>query len=103
MDKVVAITAVISAIATVGGMWLGWLAKGREQAKEHRTEGGSAARMQTDMDYIKRGVDELRLEAKDQGRRFDELSERVTRVEESSKQAHKRLDGMEQRRGVGND
>jgi len=95
MDNMAAITAAISVLATLSGMYLGWTARAKEMAKEHRTEGSAGARLQADVDYIKRGVDELRLEVKDQGRRFDELAERVTRVEESSKQAHKRIDRIE--------
>ncbi|MCQ6559769.1 hypothetical protein NNL21_13795 [Paenibacillus mendelii] len=47
------------------------------------------------MDYIKRGIDDVRFEQRERGRRFDALSERVTRVEESAKQAHKRLDRLD--------
>ncbi|MGG4453792.1 hypothetical protein [Brevibacillus porteri] len=47
------------------------------------------------MDYIKRGVDDIRFEQKAQGKRTDELSDRVTRVQESTKQAHKRLDRID--------
>ncbi|WP_426251383.1 hypothetical protein [Paenibacillus pabuli] len=52
------------------------------------------------MDYIKRGVDDIRLEQRAQAQRVDVLSERVTRVEESAKQAHKRIDRKEDNGGV---
>lgn len=90
-----ALLVLLSVVGTLSGVYLGWSAKGREQAREYRSEGSTSARLQADVDYIKRGVDELRMEVKDQGRRFDELAERVTRVEESSKQAHKRIDRVE--------
>jgi phage shock protein A len=47
------------------------------------------------MDYIKRGIEDIRVEQKAQGRRYDELAERVTRVEESAKSAHHRIDRVE--------
>ncbi|WP_240353246.1 hypothetical protein [Cohnella algarum] len=47
------------------------------------------------MEYIKRGVDDVRLEQRAQGQRFDALAERVTRVEESAKQALQRLDRLD--------
>jgi phage shock protein A len=47
------------------------------------------------MDYIKRGIEDIRVEQKAQGRRYDELAERVTRVEESAKQAHRRIDRLD--------
>ncbi|MGE6576253.1 hypothetical protein ACQKFM_15155 [Paenibacillus xylanexedens] len=53
-----------------------------------------------DVDYIKRGVDDIRLEQRVQAQRVDALSERVTRVEESAKQAHKRIDRKEDIGGV---
>ncbi|MNW70916.1 hypothetical protein D3C74_504480 [compost metagenome] len=59
-------------------------------------EAGSGAALRTDVEYIKHGVDDVRFELKDQARRFDALSERVTRVEESAKQAHKRIDKIEE-------
>ncbi|MFC0392431.1 hypothetical protein [Paenibacillus mendelii] len=51
--------------------------------------------LRNDVDYIKRGIDDVRFEQRERGRRFDALSERVTRVEESAKQAHKRLDRLD--------
>lgn len=91
----VTVTAVISIVATISGIYLGWTGHSRTLAKDYRSEGGAQAKLQSDVEYIKRGVDDLRLEVKDQGRRFDELAERVTRVEESAKQAHKRIDRIE--------
>ena len=95
MDNMTSFLALLSVIGTLSGIYLGWSAKGREQAKELKATGGAQAKLQSDVEYIKRGVDDLHLEVKDQGRRFDELAERVTRVEESSKQAHKRIDRIE--------
>jgi hypothetical protein len=56
--------------------------------------------LSTDVEYIKHGVDDVRFELKDQVRRFDALPERVTRVEESTKQAHKRLAKSKNREDV---
>ena len=89
------ITAVISIIATLSGIYLGWTGHSRTLAKEHRSEGSTQAKIQSDLEHIKLGVDDLKLEFKAQGRRFDDLAERVTRVEESAKQAHKRIDRIE--------
>jgi len=87
--------ALIAAAAAVSGMVLGWTARTRDTRHEIRADAGSSAALRSDVEYIKRGVDDLRLDIKDQGRRFDELAERVTRVEESSKQAHKRIDRLD--------
>lgn len=89
------IFAIISAIAAISGIALGWAGRNRTLRAEVKQEAGSGAVLRSDMDYIKRGVDDIRLEQRAQGQRIDVLSERVTRLEESGKQAHKRLDRME--------
>lgn len=86
---------IISIVGVASGVILGWLGKSKSVKDEIKTEASVDATLKTDMDYIKRGVDEVRLEQKDQGRRFDALSERVTRVEENSRSAHKRIDRVE--------
>lgn len=91
------ITAIIGIIAAFSGMALGWSAKGRDAKKEIRNDAQMDAAIRTDMEYLKRGVDDIRIEQRAQGQRMDALVERVTRVEESSKQAHKRIDRIEQK------
>jgi hypothetical protein len=98
-----AITAIISAIAAVCGVILGWSARSRELKKETKEETKEEVKtdvlLRADMEYIKRGVDDIRIEQRAQGQRVDTLSERVTRVEESTKQAHKRIDRIEAEKG----
>lgn len=93
--SITAIISVLGVIGTISGVVLGWSGRARTLKRETAAEASKDTALRSDVDYIKRGVDEMRLEQKDQGRRFDALSERVTRVEESSKQAHKRLDRIE--------
>lgn len=52
--------------------------------------------MQSDISYIKNRTDDVLLEQKDTNKSINALSERVTRVEESAKQAHKRIDKVEE-------
>ncbi|WP_410769568.1 hypothetical protein [Fontibacillus sp. BL9] len=85
------VNAIVALIAAISGVVLGW--SGRMiQIKQ---EGGSQGAMRQDMEYIKRGVDDIRVDVRAQGQRVDGLSERVTRVEESAKQAHKRIEKLE--------
>lgn len=83
--------ATIAAVATISGIVLGWLGRSRTIRKDGAEDGELRARV----DYIARGVDDLRVEIRLQGQRYDILAERVTRVEESAKQAHKRIDRLE--------
>lgn len=88
-------TTIVAMIAAVSGIILGWIGRTRSFKQEVAQEASGGAVLRTDMDYIKRGIDDVRLEQRSHGQRFDIMSERVTRIEESSKQAHKRLDRLE--------
>ena len=63
--------------------------KGRERNEGH--ERGSVA---SDIGYIKAGVDDLKRESRETRSTVSDISERITRVEESTKQAHKRIDEL---------
>lgn len=82
---------IISAVAAISGMVLGWFGRSRT-IREDAAEDGE---LRANIDYIRRGVEELKLEIKARGQQYDMLAERVTRVEESAKQAHKRIDRLE--------
>lgn len=66
----------------------------RNRDKDVRSDATENAVIRTKLDNIYIGVDSIRNEMKDSANRVDGLSERVIRVEESSKQAHKRLDDL---------
>jgi hypothetical protein len=91
------ITALIGVIATLSGIILGWTARAKDVKKEVRKDAEIDTALRTDMEYLKRGVDDIRLEQRSQGQKMDVFGERLTRVEESSKQAHKRIDRIEQK------
>ncbi|WP_068783201.1 hypothetical protein [Paenibacillus phocaensis] len=95
MDLTV-ITAIISAAAALSGIVLGWAGRARTVKKEVAEESANSAVQRADLEYIKRGVDDMKVEQKLQGQRFEAISERLTRVEESAKQAHKRIDRLEE-------
>jgi len=87
--------ALIGAISAISGILLGWAGRVRLNKQDLKEGVHRDARMNADMEYIKRGVDEVRLEQRAQGKRYDELSERVTRVEEAAKSAHQRIDRLD--------
>ncbi|MCB2309044.1 hypothetical protein LGL08_20280 [Clostridium estertheticum] len=53
--------------------------------------------LETKMDYISKGIDDIKLDNRDQCRQLNVIAERVTRVEESTKSCHKRLDDIEKK------
>jgi uncharacterized spore protein YtfJ len=92
------VKTMITILAAISGIVLGWVGGTRAFKQEIARDAGSGAALRTDVEYIKHGVDDMRLEQRAQGQRFDVLSERVTRIEESAKQYHKRLDRIEENR-----
>ncbi|MBN2981980.1 hypothetical protein [Cohnella massiliensis] len=89
------IGACISTFAAISGIFIGWAGRSRALRQDTVAEASQDALLRADMEYIKRGVDDVRLEQRAQGQRFDALAERVTRVEESAKQALQRLDRLD--------
>lgn len=82
--------SVISAAAALAGIVFGWLGFRRASGSDFRREGT----LKSDTEYIKRRIDDILLEQKETNKSFNLLAERVTRVEESVKQAHKRIDSF---------
>lgn len=68
--------------------------------KESGDDGAFKGSLKTDIEYIKKGVDELKADNKDIKDEVDDLKERIVRVEDSTKSAHKRLDAIDRNRGV---
>ncbi|RTE05480.1 hypothetical protein [Paenibacillus whitsoniae] len=88
-------TSIIAASAALSGIFIGWSGRTRQIRNDDKQEAQSAAVLRSDTEYIKRGVDDIRLEQRAQANRIDALSERVTRIEESAKQAHHRISRLE--------
>ena len=66
--------------------------------RDVRGDARADAEIESDIKYIARGVDDIRLEQRAQREQMGVISERLTRVEESAKQAHKRLDRIDTQR-----
>jgi len=86
---------VFSLILAVLGYQLNKQKQQFEQQKEVKIDSKQDAKIQAQLDYIGRGVDDIRIDLKANEKQIVHLGERITRVEESSKQAHKRLDHIE--------
>ena len=86
------IVAVISVVSAISGMLLGWKGHANDVKARDTQSTSDNTKLKTDLDYLIRGVDDIRREQKSQDRKLDDISDRVTRVEESAKSAHKRID-----------
>lgn len=89
------IFALIGCAGTIFGIVFGYIGYKKGLQKECKEDGQDSGELKADTEYIKRRIDDVLLEQKDTNKSINSLSERVTRVEESSKQAHKRIDRLE--------
>lgn len=78
------------------GTMLGVLGAIITMKKDSKNQGATEANITAKVDYIVRGVDDIKLDFKDQARKIEAHNERLVRVEESTKSAHKRIDKMEE-------
>ena len=69
----------------------GYLGYRRGKREDWSFRGETKGTILSDIGYIKAGVDDLKREQKDTLSRLAELGERLSRCEESCKQAHKRI------------
>ncbi|MGE4273295.1 MAG: hypothetical protein AB7E31_10550 [Desulfitobacterium sp.] len=88
MDLTV-ITAIIGVMAALSGMALGWSARNRDVKNEVKSEAQIETSLKTDMDYLKRGVDDIRFEQRAQRQQIDGLTGRLIKVEVKHDQLEK--------------
>lgn len=91
--------ALVGLLCTIFGAGIGFLTFSRNRDKDVRQDAADSATIRAKLDHIGLGVDSIRIDFKAQAQRVDALTERVTRVEESSKSAHRRLDSVDKKRG----
>ena len=84
---------IVSAAAAISGIVLGWLGRSRTV----RQDGAADGELRASVNYIRQGVDDLRVEIRLMRQDYADLVERVVRVEESTKSAHRRIDRLEGR------
>lgn len=87
-----AIMTIISVISAVAGVLISWAAFAKKGRKDTEKVGEDKGVLASDIGYIKAGVDDLKRESRETRHDIGELSTRITRCEESCKQAHKRID-----------
>lgn len=85
----------IGIIGAVVGMLIGYFTFQRNRDKEIRSNASEDAVVRTKLDHISVGVHSIQLDLDKSSMRMSEVSDRVIRVEESAKQAHKRIDKID--------
>ena len=87
--------AVIGIIVGVGGFIFGLVTFFRNKKADDSSEGRKDGTILTELGYIKSGVDDIKRKQEKQDEQNLKFAERLTSVEASAKQAHKRLDKIE--------
>lgn len=88
------ICTIIGIVCTILGVAIGILGYKRTATKDIQAETKEGAIMATKLDFISQGVNNIQVKMEVQENKFEAMGERLTRVEESSKQAHKRIDEL---------
>lgn len=85
----------VGLLCTATGVVLGLFKHSRDRKKDVKSDATESAIIRTKLDNIGQTVDSIRIEFKASDQRWTALSERAIRNEESVKQAHKRIDKIE--------
>lgn len=84
--------SVFGVVIAFQGYYLNKQKHQKEQSKEEKEDTKESTEIRLQLGYISKGVDDIRLDIKNNERQMAAIGERVTRVEESAKAAHKRID-----------
>jgi septal ring factor EnvC (AmiA/AmiB activator) len=85
---------IIGLFCSIIGAGLGIWSYSRTSRKETKEESRDFTRVESKLDYVSKGVDDIRLDIKATDRRVSDIAEKLIRVEESTKSAHHRIDGL---------
>lgn len=88
LTLIISIVGAVSAICAIAAFFI-------SRGKEKYEKGNDDGNIRGDIKYMRNSFDDLRLDVKEVSRKQDALGERLARVEESTKSAHRRLDTLE--------
>ena len=88
---------IISILCAVGGFVICYLSYYRGIKKSCEEEGKQAGQVMGELGYIKANTDDIKAEQREQRKINIEMYSRLTAVESLSREAHKRIDCMEER------
>lgn len=85
---------IIGAVVGVAGFVFGLVTLLRNKQADDKKEGKEDGMVYSDLGYIKAGIDDLKRDGREMRSEVQSLHDKVTRTEESCKQAHKRIDEL---------
>ncbi|MEW5549968.1 hypothetical protein ABGT22_08325 [Peribacillus frigoritolerans] len=89
--------SIIALFCTVAGLVIGFFTFNRNRDKDVKNDATESAIIRTKLDNIGQSVDLMRIDFKASDQRWTTLSDTVIRIDESTKQAHKRIDHIEKK------
>ncbi|MCO0600628.1 hypothetical protein NGI46_25145 [Peribacillus butanolivorans] len=93
-------TIEIGVIIAAASVIIGFFTFNRDRDKDVKSDATESAIIRTKLDNIGQSVDSIRIDFKASDQRWTALSETVIRIDESTKQAHKRIDQIEKKGDV---
>lgn len=88
---------IIALVAGCAGVIFGLVSMIRNSKQDTSQDAKQDGTILTDIGYIKSSIDDIKRKLDKQDERYLELATRLTAVEQSAKQAHKRLDRLEEK------
>lgn len=88
-------TIEITLLIAIGSFVIGFLGHRRKEKADTESEAKEKAVTNTKLDHIDNGVRDIQVQVRNTDNRLNEINDKVIRVEESSRSAHKRIDRME--------
>ncbi|CEN29785.1 Uncharacterised protein [[Clostridium] sordellii] len=89
----------VTVICTIVGAIVGYMSYQKKTAHDIEDDASQKTVVATKLDYISKGVDDIRLDIKAQDTKISNVIERLIKVEESTKSAHHRIDTIEKTKG----
>lgn len=89
------ISLILSSIFGIGGLAFGFITALRAKKSDDTKEAKEDGIILTELGYIKSGVDDIKQKQREQEKQNIDFVKHLTAVEESAKQAHKRIDKLE--------
>lgn len=87
--------AIIGCVVGVAGAIFGLVAMLRNKKTDDKSEGKQDGVVLTELGYIKKGIDGIERKIEHMENQYVDVVKHLTKVEESAKQAHLRIDKLE--------
>lgn len=92
-----AIAMAVAVCGGIAGIVFGILSRKRDEKQDAEGDGKQSGIVLTELGYIKAGVDDVKRKQEKQDEQSLQILRELTAVQESAKQAHKRIDSVEER------